>query len=361
MYRIDGGDAAVALPTPGAAGTGGYFEGGTVVSADWLNLVQEEIVAVVALDGTALSKSTTNQMAAVVEPVLALDSDASDTGSVTSDHVRLVAVSASSRASGSRATAIAASAALCAGTQAAVIASTGAGTLTGVQAGGTDCAIMATNAADIDSGTQCAIIATDGGSVESSSNAAAIIASTDLGANALETSGADSAAVIACFNTAADVSVTGTGCAIIACDGGTAAGTNSALIACEESSISGANPNAAMGSTGCEVEGTNSVLLGSINARLSTNFAVGLGYSGSALAGTGDENITILLDAQNGDITAGGTVDCEALDVNNGVALGGGATPTLGTIGGSGPTLAAQSKWLQVAINGTNHWIPVWV
>ncbi len=42
-------------------------------------------------------------------------------------------------------------------------------------------------------------------------------------------------------------------------------------------------------------------------------------------------------------------------------ALGGGAAPTLGTIGGTGPATAAQSKWLQITINGTNHWIPAWV
>jgi len=48
------------------------------------------------------------------------------------------------------------------------------------------------------------------------------------------------------------------------------------------------------------------------------------------------------------------------VDINDGVALGGGATPTLGTIGGSGPTTAAQAQWLQIDIGGTTHWIPVW-
>jgi hypothetical protein len=49
------------------------------------------------------------------------------------------------------------------------------------------------------------------------------------------------------------------------------------------------------------------------------------------------------------------------LDINNGTALGGGAAPTLGTIGGSGPTAAAQAQWVEIDINGTAHWIPVWV
>ena len=46
--------------------------------------------------------------------------------------------------------------------------------------------------------------------------------------------------------------------------------------------------------------------------------------------------------------------------ISDGVALGGGATPTLGTIGGSGPTSAAQAQWIEVDIGGTPHWIPVW-
>lgn len=55
------------------------------------------------------------------------------------------------------------------------------------------------------------------------------------------------------------------------------------------------------------------------------------------------------------------TLTCTLLDVNNADALGGGATATLGTIGGSGPATAAQNQWLQVLIGGVNHWIPVWV
>jgi hypothetical protein len=48
------------------------------------------------------------------------------------------------------------------------------------------------------------------------------------------------------------------------------------------------------------------------------------------------------------------------LDINRPIALGGGAAATLGTIGGSGPTAAAQAQWIQVQVNGVNHWIPAW-
>lgn len=42
------------------------------------------------------------------------------------------------------------------------------------------------------------------------------------------------------------------------------------------------------------------------------------------------------------------------------VALGGGAAPTFGTIGGSGPGTAAQNSWLKININGTASFVPVW-
>lgn len=43
------------------------------------------------------------------------------------------------------------------------------------------------------------------------------------------------------------------------------------------------------------------------------------------------------------------------------VALGGGAAPTLGTIGGSGPATAAQNTWMRVIdTSGAAFWVPVW-
>lgn len=43
------------------------------------------------------------------------------------------------------------------------------------------------------------------------------------------------------------------------------------------------------------------------------------------------------------------------------VALGGGAAPTLGTVGGSGPGAAGQNSWARmVDSSGTAFWVPVW-
>lgn len=44
------------------------------------------------------------------------------------------------------------------------------------------------------------------------------------------------------------------------------------------------------------------------------------------------------------------------------VALGGGSAPTLGTIGGSGPTNAAQNAWIPVILSsGIQGFMPVWI
>jgi len=43
------------------------------------------------------------------------------------------------------------------------------------------------------------------------------------------------------------------------------------------------------------------------------------------------------------------------------IALGGGATPTFGTIGGAGPATAAQNTWMRVIDSaGAAFWVPVW-
>ncbi|HZU64963.1 MAG TPA: hypothetical protein VFF98_14855 [Novosphingobium sp.] len=70
MFRIDASTAAAALPAPAAAGTPGYFTGGnagtgvppTTITADWLNLIQEELMAIVNFAGLAPSKTATNQV-----------------------------------------------------------------------------------------------------------------------------------------------------------------------------------------------------------------------------------------------------------------------------------------------------------
>lgn len=59
-------------------------------------------------------------------------------------------------------------------------------------------------------------------------------------------------------------------------------------------------------------------------------------------------------------VTAGLSRFDGRVDINNADALGGGAAATLGTIGGTGPTAAAQAQWMDIDIGGVQHWVPVW-
>jgi len=59
-------------------------------------------------------------------------------------------------------------------------------------------------------------------------------------------------------------------------------------------------------------------------------------------------------------VTAGLSRFDGRVDINNAIALGGGAAATLGTIGGSGPTAAAQATWIEIDVAGVAHWIPAW-
>jgi len=75
MYRIDDSTAATSLPAPEAAGTEGFFTEGnpvagtpaTNVRGSWLNMIQEEIRAVVVAAGLTPSKTTYNQLLAAIK------------------------------------------------------------------------------------------------------------------------------------------------------------------------------------------------------------------------------------------------------------------------------------------------------
>lgn len=79
MHRIDSVGTAVAIPTPGVVGgTVGYFTEGdpgtgtpaTRVSADWLNAVQEEILAVLTRAGVTADKTVRTQLRDSIETLV---------------------------------------------------------------------------------------------------------------------------------------------------------------------------------------------------------------------------------------------------------------------------------------------------
>lgn len=53
-------------------------------------------------------------------------------------------------------------------------------------------------------------------------------------------------------------------------------------------------------------------------------------------------------------------IDSGLFRYDNSVALGGGGTATLGTVGGSGPAGTAQVAWMKMDINGTTSFVPYW-
>lgn len=93
-----------------------------------------------------------------------------------------------------------------------------------------------------------------------------------------------------------------------------------------------------------EETGAIATYMDSANSRhvLSANYNVGLGVY--------TRNLQV--DVTNGNLW-----------VANGITgLGGGAAPTFGTIGGSGPTAAAQRGWYKIidSTTGNPFWVPVW-
>lgn len=82
------------------------------------------------------------------------------------------------------------------------------------------------------------------------------------------------------------------------------------------------------------------------------DIASSLSLSGT-LAVTGATTLTgaVTLAGGGGDIKWG-----KAL-----VSLGGGSAPTLGTIGGAGPSTVGQNSWMRVLdSNGVAFWVPAW-
>lgn len=88
MYQTDVSTAATSIPTPAAASTQGYFTNGnpaagvpaTILDADWLNMVQQELVNVVQAAGETPSKTTYNQVLLAIKRLVQNQIVLTDTG-----------------------------------------------------------------------------------------------------------------------------------------------------------------------------------------------------------------------------------------------------------------------------------------
>jgi hypothetical protein len=93
---------------------------------------------------------------------------------------------------------------------------------------------------------------------------------------------------------------------------------------------------------------------GFVSAGTSGNFQAGINGS-AAVVFSSSGNLKLQVDTVG--TSTGGDIQWGKPNV----ALGGGAAPTVGTIGGSGPAAAAQRNWLRfIESDGTASFIPVW-
>jgi hypothetical protein len=78
MFRIDSAGAVIVRPTPAAVSTPGFFGEGTpgvsdatVVTADWLNMLQEELAYIVTTAGLSLNKADVHQVVPAIRALIA--------------------------------------------------------------------------------------------------------------------------------------------------------------------------------------------------------------------------------------------------------------------------------------------------
>lgn len=396
----------------------------TVLAAEFLNMLMKELNSLVTvIGGLALDKADDTQLQQTLGAIRAIISDVAATGTVGNDHKRVVIAANSGSASGLGSAAIATTAAAIAtGAASVVVASSGGsadgGRCANVADNGSDNdgdeSIMAgTINASIDAVSfRAAIIASQGqvvGDMDNAGNQSAIMASRGL--TAAKTT-IDATSVESAIIASQDVQITaGDRSAAIGVDTGTVGsgtaqllaatgltggstapaltGDNAALIAAAgDVQVSGAQAIAAA----CDVGPTGNLTVtsqrgsaiscgddvGSQNIDVTGNGASAVAVKGSvtisgaavvvasdfgAWAGTISQSQILTggnssgpqweLDSSNGQATL------QKLDVNDGVALG--ATPAvLGNLDAPGPATAAQNQWLEISINGTPFWVPVW-
>lgn len=131
MYRVDNPSSAAALaaPTAPTATPDQYYVDpagpvpGTIVDAEHLNMIQEEMCNLVTNAGVALSKATRTQLTTVAGGAAAIKSHATDTGAVTTLHAAAVIAASASGATNLRTAAIGCSKSFCSQIDSAILGS----------------------------------------------------------------------------------------------------------------------------------------------------------------------------------------------------------------------------------------------
>lgn len=342
MHRIDGANVSGSLPTPAALNAPGYFTKGnpgggipaTVITDDWLNMVQEELVAAAIVRGASLSKTTMNQLAAVLIETLVV-SAAAASGAVSGQTTPRSRGSLCSAGTNIGATAGKAAAVGCDGVGLDGLTAGALGCDDSIvgQSGSVSCGAVAARESIIE-GDQSAVVAAYGAEV--TGQGSAVVATGDGTTDRHTVSGVNSAIVGGGNTTDTDaivnagdrsimagvdnckVGASASECAIVAskdCDiSGTT--TRTALIACSDVSTLGtADYSAALACRHGAVSDEGALLVASFNAELSTPLSIGGGVSISPLTPSGaNQNLTWRIESSSGDIYTDGTAGAGAAD-----------------------------------------------
>lgn len=232
MRRNKAADNTASLPAMTNAETPGYYTDatpGTLITADEMNIIQEELVAIATMKGASLDNAGTNldQCAEALDAVLAIETDVASVSNTTCVNKRMIAVSSGATATGNHS---------------AVIASKK--TTTNNAASGAQSAVIACDES-VASGDESATLASTSGTASGTSSA--VIAS-----KATTVSGGWSAAIASSGVTG--TSVTGDACASVSADDNSVAGTYNASVASVGGTVGGAttaNMNVEIASNGC--------------------------------------------------------------------------------------------------------------
>ena len=327
MKRVDtatsvaawGGYAAGPNPDQHFTDGGAAVGDGTIPSAQWFEMVQEEIGGLLEDFGVVLSATDDTQLLTLLAArIKAIRNHATDTGGVTTTHTRAVVASTSGRATGADSLVAASNGGLATGADSAVLASGGSG---GV-ASGAEAAVVAGKgtaagarslAAACGSGvvttagsSDAAVLASTGAATsgDATSNETLVAACALAGAGALEATGEQSAVIASAAAAGSDVRATGANAVVLASRAGggagldciasgdeslvaasgqaLASGADSAVVACDVATASGDKALCAASDSGADAQGDSSVVLASGGGVTSGAYSAVMAGAGTA-------------------------------------------------------------------------------
>lgn len=333
MHRVDTATAVSGAPSYGAAGpvSGGRFTAGvpgvadgTIPGEDFFNQLMMEVCNACTDDGAALNKASDRQLADRLAPLKALKAAATSTGAVSTTHRRAVLAAFDCASSGAQSVAAASSGATVSGTYSFAAATFSACAATGTCSGlvaaqasvasGTRSFAAAVNNCETP-GENAVALAADGCQVEgTNSGVLAAVGCTTTDAWAQQAAVAAEDCTLEGTNVAAlaskDCDVKAGRAAALASELCVVDNLTSAAVASSGCGIQGTGTHDVVaGSSESYVTGTHSVLLGSTRAQLADDHCVAVGYSagGPVTPGGSNQNLTLRIDVETGEVHADGS------------------------------------------------------